>query len=129
MTKRYAKIKTIILEITTGKKSRSGTNDLISLQIGGHQWILDKPRYDDFERGKTDIYELDVPPGMDASWFRFLCFQKKIQSGKDDDWQIEKIVLTINGKVVYEKANLDIWMKADRPRWCAHEFTYGKAGE
>lgn len=128
MSKVYEKIKKITIEITTGDKPGSSTDDEIQLNIGSHKWILDKPNYDDFERGKTDIYELDVPAGMDASWFRFLCFQKK-HAGKENPWLLDKITLKINDQLIYEKENLGVWLKADKPRWCAPDFSYGKAGE
>jgi hypothetical protein len=128
MTEKYEKIHKIALEITTGKKRTSGTDDEITLFIGGYKWILDNPKHDDFEKGRRGIYELDVPDGMDSSWFRFLCFQKKSR-GRDDPWQIEKITLKVNDQLVYEKEGLKVWLKADAPRWCAPGFTYGRAGE
>jgi len=126
---KYEQINQIILEITTGGKRKNATDDAVTLDIGGHSWELDLPKHDDFERGQTDRYELEVPKGMDASWFRFLCFKKKGDLSRDDDWLIEKVKLTINGKVVYEKDNLNALLKVDQNRWCAPDFSFGKAGE
>jgi len=126
---KYEPIQEIILEITTGSKRKDATDDAVILDIGGHSWELDLPKYDDFERGKTDHYELAVPEGMDSSWFRFLCFKKKGDLQRDDEWLLAKVKLTINSKVVYEKDNLNALLKVDRNRWCAPDFSYGKAGE
>ena len=128
MSKEYEKITKIVIEITTGHDRRSSTDDLIVLNIGPHKWELQKPQYDDFEKGKTDSYELDVPEGMDSSWFRFFCLDKKAH-GKDDDWNLVKLVVKINDKIVYEKSDLDAWLNQLKPSWCAPEFNYGKAGE
>ena len=61
------KIKTIQLEITTGSKRRNATDDPVELQIGEHGWILDLPDHDDFEKGRTDTYDLEVPEDMNSS--------------------------------------------------------------
>ncbi|MHA1213383.1 MAG: hypothetical protein ACTSSH_13110, partial [Candidatus Heimdallarchaeota archaeon] len=76
-----------------------------------------------------DVFNLKVPFGMNASWFRYLCLRKKTQIMKDDDWCIESVKLIINDKVVYEKDNINVWLKESHTSWCAPEFTYGKAGE
>jgi len=128
MSKEYEKINKIVVEITTGSERQSSTDDEVQLTIGSHKWLLDLPQYDDFEKGKKDIFELDVPPGMDASWFRFFCLIKKAR-GKDDNWHLVKLTVKINDNVVYEKAGFNVWLKADNPRWCAPGFNYGKAGE
>ena len=129
MATQYEKIESITITITTGNTKKSATDDSVMLQIGGHKWQIDKPNYDDFEKGKTDSYDLEIPEGMDSSWFRFLCFQKKNLTGKSDDWEMEKVVLMVNGNIVYEKAGLKAWLTFDKPRYCAPGFNYGKAGE
>ena len=128
MSKEYEKINKIVIEITTGSERQSSTDDEVQLTIGSHKWLLDLPQYDDFEKGRTDVFELDVPNGMDASWFRFFCLVKKTRA-KDDNWQIVKLIVKINDNIVYEKAGLNAWLKTDNPRWCAPGFNYGKAGE
>lgn len=128
MSKEYEKINKIVVEITTGKERKSATDDLIRLNIGSHQWELNTANYDDHEKGITDIYELDVPPGLDSSWFRFFCLDKK-GSGRGDDWNLVKLVVKINDKIVYEKSDLDVWINAANPSWCAPGFNYGQAGE
>jgi len=125
----YEKIEKIVVELTTcDDKRRSSTDDAIEMYVGGHEWDIDKPHYDDFERGKTDSYDLDVPAGMNSSAFRYLCFKKKAH-GKDDDWCLKKVKLTINDKVVYEKDNLNAWLNASKTSFCCPDFKYGQAGE
>ena len=124
----YEKIESIQLEITTGSKRRNATDDPVELDIGEHEWVLDLPDHDDFEKGRTDVYDLKIPDDMNSSWFRYFCFKKKGDMYKDDDWVFVKLKVTINGKIVYEKDNLNAVLKADRARWCAPEFNFGKAG-
>ncbi|MHA1462920.1 MAG: PLAT/LH2 domain-containing protein [Candidatus Heimdallarchaeota archaeon] len=128
--KQYEKIDKIVIELTTcSEKRKSSTDDPVILYTGGHEWDLDKPHYDDFERGKTDSYNLDVPAGMDSSYFRYLCFKKRTRTAKGDDWCLDKIKLTINDKVVYEKDSLNAWLKGEKTSFCAPDFKYGQAGE
>jgi hypothetical protein len=129
LSEQYEKITKIVVELTTCKKFRGSTDDPIELYIGEHAWELDVPFYDDFEKGKTDTFDLKVPEGMDASWFQYFCLRKKASALKEDDWCFEKIKLTINDKVVYEFGPEEIWLKGAQQTWCAPKFTYGKAGE
>lgn len=122
-------IKKIVVEITTCSDRRSDTNNTVELYIGGHEWELDLPYVDDFERGKTDVFDLDIPDGLNSSGFRFFCLKKSSHSGRDDDWCIQKVKLTINDKVVYEKDNIHTWLKDNTQTWCAPDFSYGQAGE
>ena len=123
----YEKIEKIVIEITTCEERKSATDNPVELYVGGHKWQLDIPKHDEFEKGKTDVFELDVPAGMDSSDFRYLCLRKKTYS-KDDDWCIAKIKLIINDNIVYEQDSLDAWLKEDKTSWCAPGFSYGQAG-
>ncbi len=125
----YEKIEKLVIEITTCEERRSDTDNPVELYVGGHKWQLDMPKYDEFEKGRTDVFELDVPDNFDSSNFQYLCFRKKTYTGKDDDWCIEKIKLIVNDVNVYEKDSLNAWLKGEKTSWCAPDFTYGKAGE
>jgi hypothetical protein len=129
MTEEYEKITKIVLELTTCKKFRGSTDDPIVLYIGSYSWDLDRPHHDDFERGEIDTFDLEIPVGMDSSWFQYLCLRKKAPTTKEDDWCLEKIKLTINDNVVYEFGPEEIWLKHDKTSWCAPGFSYGKSGE
>ena len=123
------KIEKMVVEITTGKARKSDTDNPVELYIGGHEWNLDIPNCDDFERGKTDKFELEIPDGMDSTWFRYFCLKKNTHTGKDDDWNIDKIKVIINDKVVYEKENINAWLKDNHTSWCAPGFSYGSAAD
>lgn len=51
----------ITVDITTQDQLFAGTDDPIQLQIGGQSFKLDNPDQDDFERGNTDRFEIDIP--------------------------------------------------------------------
>lgn len=124
---KYEKIEKLVIEVTTCKERRSDTDNAVELYVGGSKWQLDIAKHDEFEKGKTDVFELDVPDGLNSSDFRYLCLRKKTFS-KDDDWCIEKIKLIVNDKVVYEQDSLNAWLKEDKTSWCAPGFSYGQAG-
>ncbi len=126
MKSKYEEIKKIVIEITTCKERRSDTDNPVELYVGGHTWELDISKHDEFEKGKTDVFTLDVPAGLNSNDFRYLCLRKKSRS-KEDDWCIEKIKLIINDTVVYEKGSLKAWLKYDKTSWCAPDFSYGAA--
>ncbi|NHJ05145.1 MAG: hypothetical protein EAX90_09990 [Candidatus Heimdallarchaeota archaeon] len=125
----FEKIEKIVVEITTCSDRKSDTNDAIILYVGGHEWALDLPYYDDFEKGKTDVFDLDIPEGMNSSQIRYFCLKKKSHTNKDDDWCLSKIKVTINDKVIYERDKIHHWLKDNELSWCAPDFTYGQAGE
>ena len=58
---KYEKIAKIVIEITTCDVRKSDTDNLVELYVGGHTWDLDIAKHDEFEKGKTDVFELDVP--------------------------------------------------------------------
>ncbi|NPD90562.1 MAG: hypothetical protein HGN29_17765 [Asgard group archaeon] len=128
MSKNNDKIEKITLEIETCSKWHSSTDDPIELYIGDHEWILDKPQTNEFERGQKDTFNLEVPSGIDPSWFNYLCLRKHVGAIRGDDWCLKAIKLEINDKIVYEKDNINVWLKGNKKHWCAPGFTYGQAG-
>jgi hypothetical protein len=113
------------IKVTTAKDRKSGTDDPIKLYIGEHDWELDHPFCDDFEKGRTDEFDLDIPDGFTSDWFQFLCLKKErdIQS---DNWKLQRIVVEINDRVIYDSGDIEFWFKAGQNTWCARDFSYGK---
>lgn len=50
----------LIVEVRTQDNLFAGTDDDVHLQIGGRDFYLDDPNRDDFERGHTDHFEIDL---------------------------------------------------------------------
>jgi hypothetical protein len=124
----YEDIESIKVIIKTARKWRCDTDDPVEIYVGGHTWELDNPQQDDFERGQIDTFDLEVPVGMDASWFRYFCIRKRSHISKDDNWCIEDVKVIINGDVVYEKEDVNVWLEKEKNSWCAPGFDYGQAG-
>lgn len=113
------------LTMTTGKKWGSSTDDPIRLNIGEHSWDLDHPYCDDFEKGKTDVFDLDIPEGLTSDWFQYFCF-KKDHPIIGDKWLLTGVKLEINDRVIYESGEIEIWFDGSTTQWCVPNFNYGK---
>ena len=115
----------IKLTLKTGKKWGSATDDPVKLYIGDHIWELDNPFCDDFEKGKTDVFDLDIPEGLTSDWFQYFCLKKE-QPLTGDKWLLTGLKVEINDRVIYDSGEIEIWFKGDRTSWCVSDFYYGK---
>ncbi|NHJ48093.1 MAG: hypothetical protein FK733_09925 [Asgard group archaeon] len=111
--------------VTTAKDRKSGTDDPIKLYIGEHDWELDHPFCDDFEKGRIDEFDLDIPQGFTSDWFQFLCIKKE-RDIKSDNWKLQRVVVEINDRVIYDSGDIEYWFKPGQSTWCAKDFVYGK---
>ncbi|MEA2070868.1 MAG: hypothetical protein U9O98_06205 [Asgard group archaeon] len=111
--------------LTTGKKWRSSSDDPVKLYIGEHNWILDHPFCDDFEKGKTDTFELEIPEGLTSDWFQYFCLKKEKSLG-GDKWLLKRVKFEVNGREIYDSGEIDIWFTDGKSSWCAKNFYYGK---
>ena len=109
--------------ITTSNKRGSGTDDPIRLYIGEYSWELDHPFCDDFEKGKTD--DFDLPEGLTSDWFQYLCLKKE-HAIQADKWILRKFILEINNRIVYDSGELEYAFEGGITTWCAKDFFYGK---
>ena len=113
------------LIFTTGKKWGSSTDDPVKLYIGEHEWNLDNPFCDDFEKGKIDTFELEIPDGLTSDWFQYFCLRKDRAIG-GDKWLLSNVKLEINDRLIYNSGELEIWFEDGKTSWCAADFVYGK---
>lgn len=111
--------------VTTDNKRGSGTDDPIKLYVGEHTWDLDHPFCDDFEKGRTDDFDLDIPEGLTSDWFQYFCIKKEhiVHANK---WILNKIVLEINDRVIYDSGEINFAFEGGQATWCAKDFFYGK---
>ena len=59
-------IRRLIVDIRTADERFAGTDDPVMLSIGGYSFPLDNPSRDDFERNRTDRFDLTLPgAGLD----------------------------------------------------------------
>lgn len=111
--------------VTTAKDRKSGTDDPIKLYIGEHSWDLEHPYCDDFEKGRTDVFDLDIPENFTSDWFQYFCLKKGRDVGHDK-WHLKRIILEINDRVIYDSGDIDVWIESGKSTWCAKDFIYGK---
>ena len=117
-------INKIKLTITTSNKRGSGTDDPIKLYIGEHFWELKHPFCNDFEKGKTDVFNLDVPENMTSDWFQYFCMKKDVAvKGK---WILSRVKFEVNGRLIYDSGKIDYVFARGKTTWCAKDFFYGK---
>lgn len=119
------KIQKIEFRIKTCDKWRSASDNTVKLYVGDHVWELDHPFCDDFEKGKSDTFELEVPTGMDSTWFHYLCLKKEGDI-IGDRWCLHAVQLKINDKVVYQNDEIEAWFEGGKTSWCAPDFNYGQ---
>lgn len=113
----------LTVEVKTKDKRFAGTDDDIHLQIGGHDFLLDNPDKDDFERGNTDVFRLAVPGrGLDLEWLRqlgSLCVTKTEDSFWGGGWSFEGIKILGHGPTpLYENPDVDVSLDGDDNQWC-----------
>lgn len=118
-------INKMTLKVTTGKKWGSDNDDPVKLYIGEHEWDLDNPFCDDFKKGKTDTFELDIPEGFTSDWFHYFCLKKE-QALSKDKWLLTRVILEVNDRVIYDSGDMEFWFQGSNINWCAKDFNYGK---
>ncbi|MBN1331237.1 MAG: hypothetical protein JXA54_17345 [Candidatus Heimdallarchaeota archaeon] len=111
--------------ITTSNKRGSGTDDPIKLYVGDYAWDLDHPFCDDFEKGRTDEFELDIPKGMTSDWFQYFCLKKE-HTIRSDNWILSRVVVEINNRIIYDTGEIEFNFSGGKNTWCARDFFYGK---
>ena len=116
-------VTTLQVTVRTRDESGAGTDDDVFLRINGRtRFLLDKPLYDDFERGDEDTYSLDPPAGLRVRDIE--CVQiEKSADGVAGGWRLSRVALYVNGSRVYYRDGIDKWLEDDDRTWRAPDFT------
>ena len=120
-------VSTIEVEVKTADNRGAGTDDDVSLRVGpGLSWVLDKRLYDDFERDDRDTYSVPIDAatrrGLTTGDIRYVEIAKS-RDGVAGGWKLGGVKLTVNGRVVYRKANVNRWLEDNKRTWRATDFT------
>jgi hypothetical protein len=100
------RIKSLKLQVTTRKDRGAGTDNAVYFDIGPLAWRLNKSWHNDFERGRTDTYNLPLPSGVvlssdDILWLRLhkkgIIGATGTGDGFDGAWHPQSILLIVNG--------------------------------
>ena len=109
------KRKVITVQIKTGSKIFSGTNSDVYINFGTKSFKLDKPMYNDFEKGDNDIYIIDDNTLTDKDLSTFSLEIKPVNY-MYDDWYVEKVSMFNTGKLV-KSVNPNVWLTKSSPKW------------
>jgi hypothetical protein len=84
----------ISVTVTTGQVEKAGTDANVQLRIGGHSFVLDKPDYDDFEKGDTDHY--NFPTDITLAELRKARIElSHDNSGDSAGWNVKEVALEV----------------------------------
>lgn len=108
--------------VRTRDEMWAGTDDDVFLIINSNtRFKLDKPLYNDFERGDEDTYSIDPPAGLKVSDIRYVQIDKS-PDGLAGGWELSRVRLSINGRSVYYKDGIDKWLEKSSLTWRAPDF-------
>lgn len=99
------------LKVTTADEWWAGTDDDVTLKLSGHSWDIDS-NDNDFERDSSRTYNLDPKTSFYVSDLNTITI-KKSPDGLAGGWKLKGLKLTVNGVVVYENNNINLWLEDD----------------
>lgn len=102
-------ISSFVVKIKTMDKLFAGTDDDVMFGIvtksgATQEWLLDKPLYDDFERGDLDDYHVYLKDGsIKPSDIKKIYIRKDSRNTASPDWDCEWVQVELNGKPVFKE--------------------------
>ncbi|MGH2386194.1 MAG: PLAT/LH2 domain-containing protein [Candidatus Limnocylindria bacterium] len=106
------------VKITTADVTWAGTDDDVTLTLAGRSWDLDNPDRDDFERGRTDTFDLDPDIGLYRSAIASVRIHKS-PDGIAGGWRLKGVELIVNGSTIYTNQSINRWLEDDHRTWSA----------
>jgi hypothetical protein len=102
--------------ITTGSQAGAGTDDRVYLYLGGQSWLLHHPAYETFDRGETNVFQLDPGTGMYRSDLDSIRIAK-VADGPDGGWLLDRVRVAVNTRTIYDEQNINMWLEGDDREW------------
>jgi hypothetical protein len=100
------------VHVTTGSRALGGTNDDVSVAIGGRLFNLDNPSTDDFESGSTNVFLLPPWSGARVSDLRGEIQIRKSPDGPLGGWNLDGVKVVVNGATLFDAQGLDTWLSS-----------------
>ena len=94
----------------------AGTDDDVTLYLGGRSWSLDNPSHDDFERGHTDTFDLDPGTGLYTSMLSQIRVHKS-PDGFAGGWKFEGLEIIVNNATIYNNQSINKWLEDSDRDW------------
>jgi hypothetical protein len=109
-------VNTLRVKITTADVSWAGTDDDVSIMLGGRTWNLDNPNRDDFERGNTDTFDLDPGTSFYTSDIHAVQIHKS-PDGIAGGWKLKGVQIIVNGSAIYNNQAINRWVEDNNRDW------------
>ncbi|MGY2033398.1 PLAT/LH2 domain-containing protein [Nocardia gipuzkoensis] len=109
-------VNSLRVKITTGDLARAGTDDDVTLTLAGRSWELDNVDRDDFERGRTDTFDLDPGPGLYGGDIHSVRIHKS-RDGAAGGWRLKGVEVIVNGTTIFTNQSIDKWLENDDRTW------------
>lgn len=111
-------VTTLRVRVTTADVSWAGTDDDVTLTLAdGPSWNLDNSA-DNFERGKTDTFDLDPGTSLYRSHIHAIRIHKS-PDGFAGGWKLKGVELIVNGTTIYNNQSINRWLEDDHRTWSA----------
>lgn len=104
------------VKISTANVSWAGTDDDVTITMGGRSWNLDNPGRNDFERGHTDTFNLDPGTGL-YRWMLSSIRVHKSPDGLAGGWKFKGLKILVNGSSIYNNQSINKWLENDHRDW------------
>jgi hypothetical protein len=115
-------VSTLQVRVRTRDELYAGTDDDVFLRVNDRtRFLLDKPLYNDFERGDEDTYSLNPPQDMRVRDLQYLQIEKA-PDGVAGGWRLSRVALLLNHREVYYRDRIDTWLEDDHRTWRAPDF-------
>ena len=111
-------VNTLRVKITTGDVLWGGTDDDVRVFLAGRSWNLDNSGHDDFERGRTDTFDLDPGTGLYRSAINSVEIRKS-PDGFSGGWRLKGVEIIVNGTTIYNNQSINRWLEDNNRTWSA----------
>lgn len=99
------------VHITTGNRPLAGTDDDVSVTLGGRTFNLDNPGRNDFEIGNTDVFTITPWPGLRKSMLRGeIHVHKSPDGGPTGAWLLDGVKVVVNGSEMFNRQGINRWL-------------------
>ncbi len=104
------------VDVTTADTMWAGTDDDVTLYIGGRSLNLDNHGHNDFERGNTDTFYLDPGVGLYTSMLSSIQIHKS-PDGVAGGWKLKGLKIWVNNALVYNNQSINKWLEDSDRDW------------
>jgi hypothetical protein len=116
----------LLIEVRTSDTRFAGTDDDVFLRINdAFRFPLDKPLYNDFERGDRDMYSVPIDAavrsGLTVGDIRTVQIEKS-RDGVAGGWKLGGVKVYANNRLVYGNDRIEQWLEKSRLAWRAADF-------